>query len=70
MPKCKSFLKIDLQTKICRLKILSHTQKNFEKSKKSKVEILREAVNRQTYGQTIHALDDPCVKYDTVSQGV
>ena len=67
MPKCKSFLKIDLRTKICRLKILSHTQKNFERSKKSKVEILREAVNRQTYGQTIHALDDPCVKYDTVS---
>ena len=52
MPKCKSFLKTELQTKICRLKILSHMQKNFEKSKKSNIEILRKAINRQTYGQT------------------
>ena len=35
----------------CRLKILSHIQKNFEMSN---VEILRKVVNRQTYGQTIH----------------
>ena len=35
----------------CRLKILSHIQKEFEMSN---VEILRKVVNRQTYGQTIH----------------
>ena len=41
----------------CRLKILSHIQN---------VEILRKDVNRQTYGQTIHALDDPCAIYGIV----
>ena len=49
---------------IYRLKILSHIQKNFQKSN---VEILRKVVNRQTYGQTIHALDYPCIIYDKVS---
>ena len=39
-------------------------QKNFEKSN---VEILRKLVNRQTYGQTIHALYDPFVIYDIAS---
>ena len=33
-------------------------QNNFEKFN---VEILRKVVNRQTYGQIIHALADPCV---------
>ena len=47
-----------------KLKILSHMQKNFEKSD---VEILRKVVNRQTYGQTIHDLDDPCFIYHIVS---
>ena len=47
-----------------RLKILSHMQKNIETSH---IEILRKVVNRQTYGQTIHALNDPCVMYDLVS---
>ena len=42
----------------CRLKILSHIQKKFETSN---VEILRNIVNRQAYGQTIHALGNPCV---------
>ena len=41
----------------CRLKILSHIQKKFETSN---AEILRKVVNRQTYGRTIHALDNPC----------
>ena len=41
----------------CKLKILSHIQKKFETSH---IEILRKVVNRQTYGQTIHALDNPC----------
>ena len=48
----------------CKLKILSHIQKKFETSN---VEILRKVVHRQTYGQTIHALDDPCAIYDIVS---
>ena len=39
-------------------------QKIFEKSNK---EILRKVANRQTYGQTIHALDDPCFIYDIAS---
>ena len=39
-------------------------QKNIEKSN---VEILKKVVNRQTYGQITHALDDPCVIYDIVS---
>ena len=39
-------------------------QKNFEKSN---VEILRKVVNRQTYRQKIHALDDPCVINDMTS---
>ena len=39
-------------------------QKFFEKSY---VKILRKLVNRQTYGQTIHALDNPCVIYDIIS---
>ena len=39
-------------------------QKNIETSH---IEILRKVVNRQTYGQTIHALNDPCVMYDLVS---
>ena len=41
----------------CRLKILSHIRKKFETSN---VEILRKVVNRQTYGQTTYALDNPC----------
>ena len=41
----------------CRLKILSPIQKKFETSN---AEIFRKVVNRQTYGQTIHALDKPC----------
>ena len=39
-------------------------QRNFGKSI---VDILRKAVKRQTHGQTIHALDDPCVIYDIAS---
>ena len=39
-------------------------QKNFEKSI---VEILRKVVNRQTYGQIIHALDGPCFIYNIAS---
>ena len=39
-------------------------QKNFEKSN---VEILRNVANRQTYGQKMHALDDPCVIHDIAS---
>ena len=39
-------------------------QKNFEKFN---VEILRNVINRQTYGQTIHVLDDPCLIYDIAS---
>ena len=39
-------------------------QKNFEKSD---VKILRKVVDRQTYGQKIHDLDDPCVIYHIVS---
>ena len=42
----------------CRLNILSHMQKDFERSN---VEILRKFVNRQTYEQKIHVLGDPCV---------
>ena len=38
--------------------------KNFEKSNG---EILRKVVNRQIYGQTIHALDGPCFIYDIAS---
>ena len=41
----------------CKLKILSHIQKIFETSN---VEIFRKVVNRQTSGQTKHALDNPC----------
>ena len=33
--------------------------------KKSNVGILREVVNRETDGQTIHALEDPCAIYGT-----
>ena len=47
-----------------RLKISSHMQKNFEKSNK---EILKKVVNRQTFAQTILALDDPCFIYDIAS---
>ena len=50
----------------CRLKILSHIPKEFETSN---VEILRKLVNRQTYGMTIHALDDPCAIYGIVPRG-
>ena len=39
-------------------------QKNFEKSN---AEILRKVVNRRTYGETIHALDDACFIYDIAS---
>ena len=53
MMKCESSYRIEL----------CHTQKNFEKRN---VKILRKVVNRQTYGQTKHALDDPYVIYDTV----
>ena len=49
------------------LKILSHVQKNFEKSN---VEIVRRVVNRQSYERTIHSLDDLCVIYDIASEGV
>ena len=49
---------------ICRLKVYRHIPKKFEKSS---VEILRKVVKRQTYWQTIHALDDPSVINDTVS---
>ena len=39
----------------------------IKNSEKSNVEILRKVVNRQTYGQTIHALDGPCFIYDIAS---
>ena len=48
----------------CRLKFLTHIQKSFESSN---VQILKKVVNRPIYGQTIHALDDPCAVYYIVS---
>ena len=59
MPKYKSFLKIELH-KFLQIK-------NSKPHSKSNVEILRKDVNRDTYGRTIHALDDPCVIYDIAS---
>ena len=41
--------------------------RNFENSN---VEILTKVVNRHTFGQTIHALDDPCFIYDIASYWV
>ena len=67
-PLCKNLnlpLKLNCIS-FCRLKILSHIQKKFEASN---VEILRKLVNRQTYRQTIHALDDPCDIYGIVPRG-
>ena len=58
-PLCRNVnlpLKLNCRS-FCRLKILSHIQKKFETFN---VEILRKFVNRQTYGQTIHALDNLC----------
>ena len=53
MMKCESSYRIEL----------CHTQKNFEKRN---VKILRKVVNKQTYGQTMHALDGLCVIYGMV----
>ena len=59
MPRYKSFPKIRLH-KFLQIK-------NSKPHSKSNVEILRIDVNRDTYGQAIHALDDPCVIYDITS---
>ena len=63
MLKYKSFPKIELH-KFFQIK----NSKPYAKTLKSLMQ--RKLVNRQTYEQTIHALDDPCVIYDIASQGV
>ena len=63
MPKYESSPKIELH-KFFQIKILSHIQRNFEKSN---IEIVRRVVSRRTYARTIHALDDSCVIYDIAS---
>ena len=59
MPRYKSFPKIQLH-KFLQIK-------NSKPHSKSNVEILRKDVNSDTYGQTIQALDDPCVIYGITS---